>query len=136
MRVKDLMSRTPVTIAPATAVLDAYRVMQVQRVRHLLVLDQGRLVGIVSDRDIRLNMPATTMRPWELDYVTTHLTVAHIMTRHLIVVESAREAGAAATMMLTEQIDALPVIDDGLLVGLVTSSDVVRAFIDIVRPVT
>ena len=134
MRVKDLMSPRPLTAGPATLVLEAYRAMESHRVRHLLVLEHGRLVGIVSDRDIRLNMPAATMQPWELDYVSAHLTVAHVMTKHLIVVEPSCEASAAAGLLLSEQIDALPVVEAGLLVRLITSTDFVRAFIDIARP--
>ena len=57
MRVKDLMNGPPITIAPDTPVLEARRVMQTRATRHLLVLEHGCLVGIVTDRDIRLNMP-------------------------------------------------------------------------------
>jgi acetoin utilization protein AcuB len=143
MRVKDLMSRCPVVIGPTMPVLEAYRLMQAQRVRHLLVLDHGRLAGIVSDRDIRLNMaatdirlnmPATPLWGWELEYMSTQLTAGQVMTRHLIVVESAHDASAAAALLLSEKIDALPVVDDGLLVGIVTASDFVRAFIEIAQP--
>jgi acetoin utilization protein AcuB len=134
MRVKDLMSHCPITIGPRTPVLEAYRIMQAQRVRHLLVLDHGRLAGIVSDRDIRLNMPATTLWSWELECVSTQLTAAQVMTTHLIVVESAHDATAAAALLLSEKIDALPVVDAGLLVGIVTASDFVRAFIEIAQP--
>jgi acetoin utilization protein AcuB len=134
MRVKDLMSHCPITIGPGTAVLEAYRLMQAQRVRHLLVLDHGRLAGIVSDRDIRLNMPATTLWGWELEWVSPQLTAGQVMTRHLIVVDSAHDASAAAALLLSEKIDALPVVDDGLLVGIVTATDFVRAFMEIVQP--
>ena len=134
MRVKDLMSRCPITIGPGTAILEAYRLMQAQRVRHLLVLDHGRLAGIVSDRDIRLSMPATTLWSWELECVSAQLTAGQVMTRYLIVVESAYDASAAAALLLSEKIDALPVVDDGLLVGIVTATDFVRAFMEIAQP--
>ena len=134
MRVKDLMSHCPITIGPTTPVLEAYRLMQAQRVRHLLVLDHGRLAGIVSDRDIRLNMPPNTLWSWELECVSAQLTAGQVMTRHLIVVESACDASAAAALLLSEKIDALPVVDDGLLVGIVTATDFVRAFIELAQP--
>jgi acetoin utilization protein AcuB len=134
MRVKDLMSHCPITIGPGTAVLEAYRLMQAQRVRHLLVLDHGRLAGIVSDRDIRRNMPAATLWGWELECVSMRLTAGQVMTRPVIVVESTRDASAAAALLLSEKIGALPVVDDGFLVGIVTAQDFVRAFIEIAQP--
>ena len=132
MRVVDVMSKCPITIAPQTPILEAYRLMQARHVRHLLVLEHGRLVGIVSDRDVRLSMPATTLWSWELEYVSTQLTAGQVMTTRPIVVESTCHASAAAALLVTEKIGALPVVDDGLVVGIVTASDFVHAFIKLV----
>jgi acetoin utilization protein AcuB len=131
MRVNDLMSRPPITILPDTAVLEARRIMQEQRVRHLLVLEHGRLAGIVTDRDIRLNLPspATTLSVWELTYLLARLTVGEVMTRHVIVVEPGRDAQDAAALLLAEKIGALPVMENGFLVGIVTETDFLRAFV-------
>ncbi|MBI2460359.1 MAG: CBS domain-containing protein, partial [Candidatus Rokubacteria bacterium] len=52
------MSRAPITVPPDTSVSDARRVMEQRRIRHLLVTDQDRLVGIITDRDIRLTLPS------------------------------------------------------------------------------
>ena len=136
MRVKDLLGRPPITIGPATPVLEARRIMQERRIRHLLVVEDERLVGIVTDRDIRLNLPspATTLSMWEINYLLARLTVAEIMTKGVIVVEPTRDARDAAVLLLTEKIGALPVVDGERLLGLVTESDFVRAFAESLIP--
>ena len=138
MRVKDLMSGPPITVGPSTLLLDARRLMQEQRIRHLLVVDDARLVGILTDRDIRLNLPspATTLSVWELNYLLARMTVADVMKKSVIVVEPMRDAGEAASIILGEKIGALPVVDEGQLVGIVTESDFVRAFADLLAAET
>jgi acetoin utilization protein AcuB len=130
MRVKDLISRTPVTVGRATPVLEARRMMLERRVRHLLVTENEKLVGIVTDRDIRLNMPspATTLSVWELNYLLARLTVGEVMTKSVIVVEPERDAREAAAILLSEKIGALPVLDGETLIGIVTETDFLRAF--------
>ena len=132
MRVSDLISGPPITIAPETPVLEARRVMQTRCIRHLLVVEDGRLVGIVTDRDIRLNMPspATTLSVWEVNYLLARLTVREVMTKSVIVVEPNRPAEDAAILLLNEKIGALPVVDGEHLVGIVTETDFLRAFVE------
>ena len=131
MRVKDLMSKPPITVLPNTGVLEARSMMQELRVRHLIVVDEGRIAGIVTDRDIRLNLPspATTLSVWELNYLLAKMTVADAMTKTVIVVEPDRDARDAAALLLAEKIGALPVVDHGFLVGIVTETDFLRAFV-------
>ena len=130
MLVKDLMSRPPITIAPETPVFEARQMMHTQRVRHLLVMEHGRLVGIVTDRDIRLNLPspATSLSVWEVNYLLARLTVREVMTKGVIIVEPGREARAAAALLLAEKIGALPVVDGDDVVGIVTETDFLRAY--------
>jgi acetoin utilization protein AcuB len=130
MRVKDLVSRTPVTVGRATPVLEARRMMLERRVRHLLVTENEKLVGIVTDRDIRLNMPspATTLSVWELNYLLARLTVGEVMTKSVIVVDPERDAREAAAILLSEKIGALPVLEGETLIGIVTETDFLRAF--------
>ena len=132
MRVKDLINGPPITIGPDTPVLEARRVMQTSAIRHLLVVDDDRLVGIVTDRDIRLNMPspATALSVWEVNYLLARLTVREVMTRSVIVVDPERDARQAAALLVTERIGALPVLDGECLVGIVTETDFLRAFVE------
>jgi acetoin utilization protein AcuB len=130
MRVKSLISRLPISVRPDMPVLEARELMQERRIRHLLVLEDDRLVGILTDRDIRLNLPspATSLSVWEINHLIARLTVAEVMTKNVIVVTPDRPAHEAAYLMLTEKIGALPVVDGDDVIGIVTESDFVRAF--------
>jgi acetoin utilization protein AcuB len=132
MRVTDLMSRTVITTSSTTPVLEARALMQKERIRHLLVVDDGRLHGIVTDRDIRLNMasPATSLSVWELNHLLARLTVDAVMTRHVITIDRERDAREAARIMLDHRIGALPVLDGERLLGIITETDLLRAFVE------
>jgi len=82
MKVRELMTGAPITVSPDTSVFDARRLMLKERIRHLLVTDDRRLVGIITDRDIRLNLPsqARSLSMWEVYYLLAKLTVGQIMT--------------------------------------------------------
>lgn len=131
MRVKEWMSPSLTTAAPNTSVSEARELMRRKTIRHLLVTEGERLVGIVTDRDIRLNLPspATSLSVWEINYLLTKLTVGDVMTKFVITVEPGRPIEEAARLMLEHRIGALPVVEDGLLVGILTETDLLRAFV-------
>jgi acetoin utilization protein AcuB len=131
MHIRSLMNADPITVPPDFTMFDARRLMDERRIRHLLVTLAGELRGIVTDRDIRLNMPsqATSLSVWELNNLLMRLTVADVMTRTVVTVEPDRDAREAAEIMLFNKIGALPVIERGRLVGIVTETDLVRAFV-------
>jgi len=131
MKVHDIMTISCIT-APATMpVLEARQLMLEKRIRHLLVTDGPKLLGIVTDRDIRLNLPspATSLSVWEINYLLARMTLGTVMTKNVVTVESAREATDAAQVMLDHKIGALPVVDRGHLVGIITETDLLRAFV-------
>jgi acetoin utilization protein AcuB len=133
MKVKDIMTTGPVTVPLEMPVLDAQQLMAKGRFRHLLVTEGGRLLGIVTDRDIRLNLPspATSLSVWEVNYLLARLTVESVMKKAVITVEPERDAAEAARIMLEHKIGALPVTDAGFIVGIVTETDMLRAFVTI-----
>jgi acetoin utilization protein AcuB len=129
--VRDLMSRTPITASSDTSVLDARALMAKERIRHLPVTDSnGELLGIVTDRDIRLTLPspATTLSVWEMNHLLAKLALGDVMTKSPITVDPDRDAREAAWLMLEHKIGALPVLKDGRLVGILTETDLLRAF--------
>jgi acetoin utilization protein AcuB len=130
MRVRDLMTVKPITVDPETPMLEARQQMLAERIRHLVVVEDGRVVGIVTDRDIRLNLPspATSLSVWEMNYLLSKLTVGGVMSRSVLVVDPDRPLPEAAGLMVEHKIGALPVVEAGRLVGIVTESDFVRAF--------
>jgi acetoin utilization protein AcuB len=131
MKVRDLMTARPITADPQTPVLEARQVMLGKRIRHLLVTDGPQLVGIVTDRDIRLNLPspATSLSVWEINYLLARLTVASVMTKKVVTVSPGQDPRDAAALMLDHRIGALPVVDGGQLVGIITETDLLRAFV-------
>lgn len=136
MRVGDLMSRTVISAPTATPVVEARALMLRERIRHLLVVSEGRLEGIVTDRDIRLNLPspATSLSVWELNHLLARLTVADVMTKSVIVIDAERDAREAARIMIDHKIGALPVLDRERLVGIITETDLLRAFVGSLAP--
>jgi acetoin utilization protein AcuB len=137
MVIRELMSGGLITVRRKTPVLEARDLMAKERIRHLLVTDGSRsLVGIVTDRDIRLNLPsqATSLSAWEISHLLAKLTVGEVMTRSVVTVGPDRPACHGAQLMLDYKIGALPVLDEGLLIGIVTESDIVRAFVRMTAP--
>ena len=90
--VQDLMTKDPLTVPLETPITEARRMMGERRIRHLLVTDARRLAGIVTDRDIRLNLPspATSLSVWEINYLIARLSVDSVMTRPVITVDPRR----------------------------------------------
>jgi acetoin utilization protein AcuB len=139
MTIRELMSGGLITVRRETPILEARDLMTQERIRHLLVTDtSGALLGIITDRDIRLNLPpqATNLSVWEINYRFTKVTVGAVMTQSVITVGPDRPARDGARLMLEHKIGALPVLEDGRLVGIVTETDIVRAFFHMTAPVT
>jgi len=132
MRVQDIMTISCITAPPETPVLEARQMMLEKRIRHLLVVDGTTLMGIVTDRDIRLNLPspATSLSVWEINYLLARMTVANVMSKNVATIDPARDAKEAAQLMLDRKIGALPVVSNGRqLVGIITETDLLRAFV-------
>lgn len=131
MKIRDLMTDKPITVDLDTPVLEARQIMLSKRIRHLLVTDGQKLAGMVTDRDIRLNLPspATSLSVWEINYLLARLTVESVMTKALVTVSPGWDPRDAAVLMLDHRIGALPVVDAGQLVGIITETDLLRAFV-------
>ena len=131
MLVQDVMQTKLHTVTPATTLPDALGLTSQRGVRHLPVLDGERLVGILSDRDLKRAMAssATTLEARELTYLLDRVRVEEIMTRTVITIGRMCPIEEAARLMVQEKIGALPVTEDGQLIGLVTETDVLRLFV-------
>ena len=130
LRVRDVMSMSPMTISPSLSVHEAHTLMQQRKVRHLPVLQDGCLVGMVSDRDIRLVLPspATSLAVWEIRHLLDKLTVGEMMTCFVMTTAPDCLMTEAVGRMLGHRVGALPVVEDRHLVGILTRTDVLRAF--------
>jgi acetoin utilization protein AcuB len=131
MLIRDVMQTTLVTVAPDTVLPEAARLVSQRGIRHLLVVEGGQLVGIVSDRDLKRAMAssATTLEAHELAYLLNRLPVREIMTRSVITIGALFPVEDAARLMVQEKIGALPVTEEGRPVGIVTETDVLALFV-------
>ena len=130
LRVGDIMSVCPVTIASSMSVHEAQALMQQRKIRHLPVLKDGRLVGMISDRDIRLVLPspATSLTMWEIRHLLDKLTVGEVMTYFVMTTAPDCPVTEAVGRMLGHKVGALPVVADRQVIGILTRTDVLRAF--------
>jgi len=131
MFVQDLMQTKLITVTPETTLPEAIRLTGQRGIRHLPVLEDGTLVGMVSDRDLKRAMasPATSLDVRELNYLLDRLRVGEIMTRGVITARPTTPVEEAARLMVQEKIGALPVTDGERLVGIVTETDVLELFV-------
>jgi acetoin utilization protein AcuB len=137
MMIRELMTGGLITVRPETSVQQARDLLAKERIRHLPVTGPGGvLAGIVTDRDIRLNLPsrATSLSAQEVAHLLSRLTVGEIMTRSLVTIGPDQPAREGAQLMLDHKIGALPVLDDGHLIGIITETDIVRAFVRATAP--
>ena len=134
MLVKERMSRHPITIRPDVSLHDALRVMRDEKVRRLPVVDkEGRLVGIVLEKDLLYASPspATSLSVHELNYLVSRITVESLMTRDVVTVSEETSLEEAARIMADHNISGLPVMRDGVLVGMITESDLFKVFLEL-----
>ncbi|MCB9418328.1 MAG: CBS domain-containing protein [Ardenticatenaceae bacterium] len=127
--VRDWMTRDVIFVEPDTLLSVADDLLAAHRIRRLPVVENGRLVGIVTYGDIREARPSPSSRVnlWEMQYLMSQLVVAEIMTADPLTVLQDATVGEAAQLMLKQRIGGLPVVDtEGVLVGIITESDIFR----------
>jgi CBS domain-containing protein len=117
------MSREPVAVTEETPVGEALRLMNARRFRHVLVMNAGRLSGIFSNRDLRWLLIGGTHD------VSSDVRVGNLMTEHPVTVSPETSLLEAARAILERKIGALPVVEDGRPVGILTSQDALEALL-------
>jgi acetoin utilization protein AcuB len=134
MPVMDWMSKDLITIDEDTSIMKASKIMKQNSVQHLPVLRNRRLVGIVSDRDLKEATPskATTLDIHEMYYLLDKISVKDLMPETLFTIAPGDTVEKAAAVMLKHHISALPVVGpQGSLAGIITKGDIFRAFVSI-----
>jgi acetoin utilization protein AcuB len=137
MIVRDRMTRRVTTVRPETRLSEAARLMRARKIRHLPVVDRaGRLVGMVTDRDLRqaLFAPAVQAEIEDVLGVLEALSVGDIMTRSVVRIRAAASIRDAARLMYERRLGALPVVERERLIGLITETDVLGAFQELLGP--
>ncbi|PKN61284.1 MAG: hypothetical protein CVU57_30245 [Deltaproteobacteria bacterium HGW-Deltaproteobacteria-15] len=134
MLVENWMNRNVVTVDAEDSMLDAMKLLKEKNIRRLPVLRKGKLVGIITDRDLKKASPseATTLEAHELLYLTAKITVKEIMTPNPVTVPFNYTVEEAAAILLDRKISGLPVVDkDGNVVGTITQTDIFRVLISV-----
>ena len=131
MNVGDIMTEKPVTIDQNRTLHEALELMEKVGCHHLPVMGfNGHLIGILSDRDCRtaLNSPYILREKWQDETLINKLLVRAMMTPAPIIVEPSAPASEAARLMLNHHISCLPVMRSETLIGIITTSDILIAF--------
>ncbi len=125
MFVKDVMTMNVVNIPSNTSIADAKRIMEAHKIRRLPVVDRGKLVGIVTERRLEAYTPskATSLSVWEIGYLLGNTPVKDIMEKHVVTVNPDMTVEEALAFAQEKKVGALPVIEDGRLVGIITTND-------------
>ena len=134
MLVKKWMREVAITVDAKDSMLDATRRMKEQDIRMLPVMRKNKLVGVVTDRDLKRAgaSDATTLEMHELYYLLSKITVGEIMTRNPITVPFDYTVEEAAEIFLKNKISGAPVVNkEGDIVGTITQSDVFRLLISV-----
>ena len=133
MLVGERMSKPVITISPDMPIPDALNLMKKERIRRAPVVKNGKLVGIVSDKDL-LNAspsPVTTLSIWEMNYLLSKVTIAEVMTNNVLSVTEDTPIEQAARIMADNKIGGLPVLRDGHVVGIITETDLFKVFLEL-----
>jgi acetoin utilization protein AcuB len=128
------MSKDVITVDEDLSLMKASRLMKERSIKHLPVVKSGRLIGIVSDRDLKEAQPskATSLDIHEIYYLLDKVKVKNVMTSDPYTVTASEIVERAANLMLENDISALPVVnEEGELEGIVTKGDLFRAMISI-----
>jgi acetoin utilization protein AcuB len=134
MLVREWMASDTLTVDENTSMMKALHIMKENNIRRLPVTARGALVGIISDRDLKEASPskATTLDVHELYYLLAEIKVKEIMTKNPLTIQQDETVERAAVIMLEHKVSGLPVLNKaGELVGIITQSDVFRAFVNI-----
>jgi CBS domain-containing protein len=127
--VLDVMTKEVVSVSPTTVLLDAALLLRASALRHLPVVEDGRLVGILTERDVQRCAPSRLIPITEDGYnaVFAETTVGRVMTREPKTVSSRTLLLEAIGVMQQAKYGCLPVVDDGVLVGILTRGDLINA---------
>ncbi len=139
MRVAELMTTKVFTVEPHDLIDRVFFLIHYEKIRHLPVVEKGKMIGIVSDRDLYKALgPKSNSNAIETNKDSTQLhvvsqKVAHIMHRGVYTVTPETLLSEAALMLAEHRIGALPVVEKDKLVGILSATDILRVFAKLER---
>ena len=138
MFVSERMSKDLITASPDITIFEAKQLMTGKGIRHLPIIDAaGKLIGIVSDRDVRSAMPSTLLKKADYDITLAKIMnypVRDIMTEKPLTIYAYYTIQDTLLVMQSKKVGALPVIDqDGYLKGILSTRDLLRSFVNVLN---
>jgi acetoin utilization protein AcuB len=133
MLVGDRMSKPVITVPPDMPINEALNMMKKDHIRRAPVIQNGKLIGIVSDKDL-LNAspsPATTLSVWEMNYLLSKITVKDVMTKKVMTVLEDTPIEEAARILADNKIGGMPVMRGDKVVGMITETDLFKMFLEL-----
>lgn len=130
MLVRDRMTRHPLMVEPAMPIAGARKYMKENNIRHLpIVADGKRLLGLVTRSTLTMAMPPglISLNLLDLDAALAKITVGQVMVKDVITIDEDATLEHAAWLMVDRKIGCLPVVEDGIVVGVITESDLLAA---------
>lgn len=133
MFVGERMSRPVISVSPDAPINDVLVMFKKEHIRRAPVLKDGKLVGIVSEKDLLNASPSdvSTLSVWEMNYLISKVKVKNVMTKKVITVSRDTPIEEAARIMADKKIGGLPVVDGERVVGMITETDLFKVFLEL-----
>ncbi len=135
MLVSEIMTATPFTLAPEASLSEARALMYEKRIRHIPILADGQLVGLISQRDVLAaeQSSLSAVAPQQRLEEEKTVAVSEFMKTRLVTIEPEASLRQAALYLQKHKLGCLPVVDDSKLVGIITDSDFVNVAINLME---
>lgn len=133
MLVKERMSKPVITVTPDMPILEALNLLQEERIRRAPVVRDGKMIGIISDKDLLNASPsdATSLSVWEINYLMSKVQVQEVMTRDVLTISEDTPLEEAARIMADNKVGGLPIMRDGRVVGIITETDLFKILLEL-----
>ena len=134
MFVINRMTKNPITVTPDAKIDEVSNLIKVKKIRRIPVVENGKLVGFFSDRDLMrvAPSPATTLSRYEINSLLAKMCVRDIMQKKVISVNVDATIEEAALLMYKNKIGGMPVVSNvGAVVGVITETDIFKTFVDV-----
>ncbi len=133
MLVKERMSQPVITVNPDMPIMEALALMKSERIRRAPVVADGKMLGIVSEKDLLNAGPsdATSLSVWEANYLVSRIKVRDVMTKKVLTVDEDTPIEEAARIMADNKVGGLPVTRAGEVVGVITETNLFRVFLEL-----
>lgn len=133
MFVGERMSRPVISVSPDMPIHDVLAMFKKEHIRRAPVIKNGKLVGIVSEKDLLNASPSdvSTLSVWEINYLLSKITIKRVMTPKVITVDADTPIEEAARIMADNKIGGMPVLNNGKVAGIITETDLFKVFLEL-----